>query len=87
MAKLVAVCRDEADFAFERRQIPLNIEDTLTVWYIVSIVFISFEKEYVSVRWLSDIYSCGVVDGHGNSRNCDFNSPSQRMRTSVVQQG
>lgn len=39
MAKLVAVCRDEADFAFERRQIPLNIEDTLTVRYIVSIVF------------------------------------------------
>ena len=35
MAKLVAVCRDEADFAFERRQIPLNIEDTLTVWYTV----------------------------------------------------
>lgn len=31
MAKLVAVCRDEADFAFERRQIPLNIEDTLTM--------------------------------------------------------
>lgn len=40
MAKLVAVCRDEADFAFERRQIPLNIEDTLTVLYIVSIVFL-----------------------------------------------
>ncbi|PFX23903.1 gametogenetin-binding protein 2-like [Stylophora pistillata] len=31
MAKLVAVCRDETDFAFERRQIPLNIEDTLTM--------------------------------------------------------
>lgn len=31
MAKLVAVCRDETDFAFERRQIPLNIEDALTV--------------------------------------------------------
>ena len=40
MAKLVAVCRDEADFAFERRQIPLNIEDTLTVLYIVLIVFL-----------------------------------------------
>ena len=44
MAKLVAVCRDEADFAFERRQIPLNIEDTLTVLYIVSIVFIPSER-------------------------------------------
>lgn len=31
MAKLVAVCRDEADFVFQRRQIPLNIEDTLTM--------------------------------------------------------
>jgi hypothetical protein len=31
MAKLVAVCRDEMDFAFERRQIPLVIEETLTV--------------------------------------------------------
>ncbi|XP_068748253.1 gametogenetin-binding protein 2-like isoform X1 [Montipora capricornis] len=31
MAKLVAVCRDEADYSFERRQIPLNIEDTLTM--------------------------------------------------------
>ena len=30
MAKLVAVCRDE-EFPFERRQIPLMIEETLTV--------------------------------------------------------
>ena len=42
MAKLVAVCRDEADFAFERRQIPLNIEDTLTVLYIVAVAFWQF---------------------------------------------
>ena len=45
MAKLVAVCRDEADFAFERRQIPLNIEDTLTVLYIVLIVFLFPRKD------------------------------------------
>ncbi|KAJ7375723.1 Gametoproteintin-binding protein 2 [Desmophyllum pertusum] len=37
MAKLVAVCRDEADFAFERRQIPLNIEDTLTRFQCLSV--------------------------------------------------
>lgn len=37
MAKLVAVCRDEAEYSFERRQIPLNIEDTLTVLSIVII--------------------------------------------------
>jgi len=30
MAKLVAVCRDD-DFPFERRQIPLMIEEALTV--------------------------------------------------------
>lgn len=30
MAKLIAVCRDE-EFPFERRQIPLMIEETLTV--------------------------------------------------------
>lgn len=32
MARLVAVCRDgEEEFPFERRQIPLYIDDTLTV--------------------------------------------------------
>ena len=51
MAKLVAVCRDEADFAFERRQIPLNIEDTLTVLYIVCIVFYFLGKR---------IHFCGL---------------------------
>ena len=30
MAKLIAVCRDKV-FPFERRQIPLMIEETLTV--------------------------------------------------------
>lgn len=48
MAKLVAVCRDEADYSFERRQIPLNIEDTLTVLSIVITVtpFPWSEKKY-----------------------------------------
>lgn len=32
MARLVAVCRDgEEEFPFEKRQIPLYIDDTLTV--------------------------------------------------------
>jgi len=32
MARLVAVCRDgEEEFPFERRQIPLYIDDTLTM--------------------------------------------------------
>ena len=50
MAKLVAVCRDEIDFAFERRQIPLNIEDALTVIKnLCQLCFISFGGEYKSV--------------------------------------
>jgi len=44
MAKLVAVCRDEADYSFERRQIPLNIEDTLTMVMEIPETVISTRK-------------------------------------------
>lgn len=79
MAKLVAVCRDEADFVFQRRQIPLNIEDTLTVLYIVILPSYFLGRIIHFREALSSV--CSVpsfrLDGHGNSRNFDFHPSSQ----------
>lgn len=50
MAKLVAVCRDENDFPFERRQIPLIIEDTLTVICAILIVIVIFHNHVYFVQ-------------------------------------
>ena len=40
MARLVAVCRSE-DYPFERRQIPLIVDDNLTVIILYGIIFIT----------------------------------------------
>ncbi|KAJ7375094.1 Gametoproteintin-binding protein 2 [Desmophyllum pertusum] len=63
MAKLVAVCRDEADFAFERRQIPLNIEDTLTmVMEIPETVISTRQVNEYELQTFNKRFQCLSVD-------------------------
>ncbi|EDO30524.1 predicted protein, partial [Nematostella vectensis] len=59
MAKLVAVCRDEMDFPFERRQIPLIIEEALTM--VMEIPENIFSTRFVCENELRDFvkrYGC-----------------------------
>lgn len=63
MAKLVAVCRDETDFAFERRQIPLNIEDALTmVMEIPETVISTREVNEYEVQSFQKRFQCLSAD-------------------------
>lgn len=57
MARLVAVCREgEEDYPFLARQIPLYIDDTLTVNKLPHILYMTIRRMFMKItgaKWLT----------------------------------